>query len=147
MNLEHEETIKLLEQKLHLEREESLKEIWLWKLKAEDELEKQRNEYEKYLVDIRHCNEQNKLKLLDKINNLQEKLIQVKMKSIKDYKSSENLKSDYSNQDMMISSIYEIEKDHLFSTQLIKSNIAIIAFSSFNYRMLIIISFTILSLN
>lgn len=74
LNLQHEETIKFLEEKLEAERDRCSKELIQNKLQAEDEIDKQRTEYEKYLIDIRYYNEQNKLKLLDKISKLQTEL-------------------------------------------------------------------------
>lgn len=53
-------------------------------------MDKQRTEYEKYLIDIRYYNEQNKLKLLDKIDKLQgvidqQKSLDSSFQSVKDY--------------------------------------------------------------
>jgi hypothetical protein len=53
-------------------------------------MDKQRTEYEKYLIDIRYYNEQNKLKLLDKIEKLQgvidqQKSLDSSFQSVKDY--------------------------------------------------------------
>ena len=73
---QQEDTIRFLESELEKERTKSASLAKTIKQQAEDEIEKQRVDYEKYLIDIRYSNEQNKLKLLKKIEDLQAQLQQ-----------------------------------------------------------------------
>ena len=107
INLEHEETVRFLEAQLNSERERWTKEIAHCKLKAEDEIEKQRTEYEKYLVDIRYYNEQNKLKLLDKIEKLQKEL-EFANNSNKSAHCLVEITNEETNVDRFISNINEL---------------------------------------
>lgn len=66
--------MEFLEQKIIAERDRSEREIQKNKAEMEDEIEKQRIEYEKYMVDIRYINEQNKLRHLEQIEELQKEL-------------------------------------------------------------------------
>ena len=66
--------MEFFDQKFAEERDRWEREIHKNKLAADDEIEKQRLEYEKYLVDIRYINEQNKLKLLNQIEKLQREI-------------------------------------------------------------------------
>jgi len=90
ITIEYDETIKFLEQKLEEERQRCTNELELEKVRSDDELDKQRTEYEKYLIDIRYLNEQTKLKLLGKIEKLQTQLDQHKSMDV----SLQSIKGD-----------------------------------------------------
>lgn len=106
---QHEETIRFLEEQLKKERERCTNEVKQTKQKAEDEIEKQRIDYEKYLIDIRYYNEQNKLKLLKRIEDLQNQLRECQS-SDESMLSLKNAKTDNPDAEIFIQTINDLNE-------------------------------------